>query len=192
MSDEQDREPGPWEYRAREGIIRKMIPGDVIAAVPAAREAAESEGRRLQFDFFDDEAVLKMLRLRHIDDKQLYSAGAKAGLPAGLIPFGLVLYWGAYVRYWESTRNQSLFYAGAGLVVVLTLGYFVMMLIRQWGNRPRQKVRARAAAYRKIAHIAAENGGDVPTFYPHYGPYPFAANFHADAAELDLPEKDRF
>lgn len=192
MSEDQDREPGPWEYKAREGIIRKMIPGDVIAAVPAAREAAASEGRRLQFDFFDDEAVLKLLRLRHIDDKQMQSAGVKAGIPTALILFGLFVYWGAYVQYWESARNQSLFYAGAGVVVALTLAFFVTMLVRQWSNRPRQKVRARAAAYRKIAHIAAENGGDVPTFYPHYGPYPFAANFHADAAELDLPEKNRY
>lgn len=192
MSDEEDREPGPWEYRAREGIIRKMIPGDVISAVPAAREAAEAEGRRVQFNFLDDEAVLKMLRLRHIDDTQLHNAGLKAGLPTALIPCGLGLYWGAYVQYWESARNQSLFYAGAGLVVAAALAFLVIMLTRQWGNRPRQKVRARAAAYRKIAHIAAENGGDVPTFYPHYGPYPFAANFHPDAAELDLPEKNRF
>ncbi|MFC8129024.1 hypothetical protein [Streptomyces sp. NPDC057302] len=190
--DEEDREPGPWEYRAREGIIRKMIPGDVIAAVPAAREAAESEGRRVQFDFLDDEAVLKMLRLRHIDDVQLQNGGLKAGIPTALILVGLFIYWGAYVQYWESTRNQSLFYAGAGLILAATLGFFVLMLVRQWGNRPRQKVRARAAAYRKIAHIAAENGGDVPTFYPHYGPYPFAANFHSDAAELDLPDQSRY
>ncbi|MER5258972.1 hypothetical protein [Streptomyces sp. NPDC002855] len=192
MSDEEDRDPGPWEYRAREGIIRKMIPGDVIAAVPAAREAAASEGRRLQFDFLDDEAVLKMLRLRHIDDQQMNSAGAKAGIPTALILVGLFIYWGAYVQYWESPRNQSLFYAAAGLIVCGTLAFFCTTVIRQWSNRPRQKVRARAAAYRKIAHIAAENGGDVPTFYPHYGPYPFAANFHSDAAELDLPEQSRF
>ncbi|MEV8016832.1 hypothetical protein AB0O76_10885 [Streptomyces sp. NPDC086554] len=192
MSDDQDREPGPWEYRAHKGIIRKMIPGDVIAAVPAALEAAESEGRRLQFDFLDDDAVLKMLRLRHIDDVQLQNSGLKAGIPTALILSGLFFYWGAYVQYWESARKQSLFYAGAGLVIACTLAFFAVMAIRQWSNRPRQKVRARAAAYRKIAHIAAENGGDVPAFYPHYGPYPFAANFHADAADLDLPEKNRF
>ncbi|MEV0257662.1 hypothetical protein AB0H82_25815 [Streptomyces sp. NPDC050732] len=192
MSNGEDRELGPWEYRAHAGTIRKMIPGDVIAAVPAAREAAEAEGRRLQFDFFDDDAVLKMLRLRHIDDVQLRSSGVKAGVPTALILFGLFVYWGAYVQYWESSRNQSLFYIGAGVVVACTLAFFVIKAIRQWSNRPRQKVRARAAAYRKIAHIAAENGGDVPTFYPHYGPYPFAANFHSDAAELDLPEKNRF
>ncbi|MEW1923320.1 hypothetical protein [Streptomyces sp. NPDC088360] len=192
MSDEGGREPGPWEYRARDGIIRKMIPGDVIAAVPAAREAAETEGRRLQFDFLDDEAVLKVLRLRHIDDVQMRSSGLKAGIPTALILFGLFLYWGAYVQYWESARNQSLFYVGSGLIVACTLAFFFIMAVRQWSNRPRQKVRARAAAYRKIMHIAAENGGDVPTFYPHYGPYPFAANFHPDAADLDLPEKNRF
>ncbi|QEU92566.1 hypothetical protein [Streptomyces kanamyceticus] len=190
--EDKDREPGPWEYRAREGFIRKLIPGEVIAAVPAARKAAEVEGRRVQFDFLDDEAVLKMLRLRSIDDEQLISAGKRAGYPTAFILFGLFVYWGAYVQAWESDRNKSLFYAGAGAIVAVTLLLFVVTLVRQWGNRPRQKVRARAAAYRKIAHIAAENGGDIPTFYPHYGPYPFAANFHPEADELELPERNRY
>ncbi|MFF1377060.1 hypothetical protein [Streptomyces sp. NPDC058308] len=190
--DESNREPGPWEYRAREGIIRKMIPGDVFAAVPAAREVAEAEGRRLQFDFFDDEAVLKMLRLRHLDEAQLSSAGKRLAYPTAIVLFGLFAYWGAYVQYWESARNQKLFYVAAGVILAGLVLFFVTTLIRQWGNRPRQKVRARAAAYRKVAHIAAENGGDVPAFYPHYGPYPFAANFHADAEELELPERNRY
>lgn len=194
MSDEvdNDREPGPWEYRAREGIIRTMVPGEVLAAVPAAREAAEAEGRRLRFDFLDDEAVLTLLRLRHIDDTQLHNAGKRLAWPTALILFGLFAYWGAYVQYWESARNQALYYAAAGVVVAGLVAFFVGTLIRQWGNRPRQKVRARAAAYRKIAHIAAENGGDVPAFYPHYGPYPFAANFHPEADELELPDRNRF
>ncbi|WP_223832931.1 hypothetical protein [Streptomyces venezuelae] len=190
--EDKDRDPGPWEYRAREGIIRKMVPGDVIAAVPAATEAARTEGSRLQFDFFDDEAVLKMLRLRHIDETQLHNAGKRLAWPTALILFGTFAYWGAYAQYWESDRNKSLFYAGAGAVIACLVVFFVGTLIRQWGNRPRQKVRARAAAYRKIMHIAAENGGDVPAFYPHYGPYPFAANFHAEAEELELPDRNRF
>ncbi|MFI2616421.1 hypothetical protein [Streptomyces sp. NPDC018584] len=192
MADETAREPGAWEYRARGGIIRKMIPGEVLAAVPAARQAAEAEGRRLRFDFLDDEAVLKLLRLRHIDEAQLTSAGKKAGYPLALVLMGLFVYWGGYVQHWESSENQKLFYAGAGAVVGLFVLYFVVTLIRQWGNRARQKVRARAAAYRKIAHIAAEGGAEVPAFYPHYGPYTFAANFHPDADELELPERNRF
>ncbi|MGW2228066.1 hypothetical protein [Streptomyces formicae] len=189
---DEEREPGPWEYRAREGIIRKLIPGEVIAAVPAARRAAEVEGRRVRFDFLDDEAVLKMLRLRALDDEQLTRAGKRAGFPAAFILFGVFVYWGAYVQYWESDRNKTLFYAGAGALVAATLLFFVVSLIRQWGNRPRQKVRARAAAYRKIVHIAAENGADIPSFYPHYGPYPFAANFHPEADELELPGRNRY
>ncbi|MCF3123805.1 hypothetical protein IPZ68_29465 [Streptomyces arenae] len=194
MTNEEDksRDPGPWEYRAREGIIRKMIPGEVFAAVPAAREFAETEGRRLHFDFFDDEAVLKMLRLRRIDENQLYSAGYRLAWPTALILFGVFAYWGAYAQYWESPRSQSLFYAGAGVLIAGLVVFIIGTLVRQWGNRPRQKVRARAAAYRKIAHIAAENGADVPTFYPHYGPYPFAANFHPEADELELPDRNRF
>ncbi|MEU6995599.1 hypothetical protein ABZ953_33705 [Streptomyces sp. NPDC046465] len=71
-----------------------MVPGDVLAAVPAAREAAEAEGRRLRCDFFDDEAVLKMLRLRHIDEMQLHYAGKRLAYPTAIILFGLFAYWG--------------------------------------------------------------------------------------------------
>ncbi|MXM62453.1 hypothetical protein GR925_03055 [Streptomyces sp. HUCO-GS316] len=184
---EEDREPGPGEYRARGGIIRKMVPGEVLAAVPASAELAEAEGRRLQFDFLDDEAVLRMLRLRHLDDAKLHSAGMKLGVPSALILVGLFLYWGGYVQYWESSKSQTLYYAACGAVVAVILLLYVVTLTRHWGNRPRQKVRARAAAYRQIAHVAARNGVQLPDFYPHYGPYPFAANFHPDAEDLELP-----
>ncbi|NUP23148.1 MAG: hypothetical protein HOZ81_45255 [Streptomyces sp.] len=188
MSDE-DREPGPGEYRARGSIIRTMVPGEALAAVPTARELAESEGRRLQFDFFDDTAVLKMLRLRHLDEAKLRSAGMKLGVPSALILVALFVYWGGYVQYWESSKSQSLYYAASGAFVALVVLLYAVTLTRHWGNRARQKVRARAAAYRNIAHVAIRGGADLPAFYPHYGPYPFAANFHADAEELELPDE---
>lgn len=188
MSDE-DREPGPGEYRARGNIIRQMVPGELLASVPAAREVADAEGRRVHFDFLDDEAVLKLLRLRHLDEARLHSAGMKLGVPSALVLVGLFLYWGGYVQYWESSKSQTLYYAAAGGVVALIVLLYVITLTRHWGNRPRQKVRARAAAYRKFAHAAAGGGADLPDFYPHYGPYPFAANFHADAADLELPSE---
>lgn len=184
---EEDREPGPGEYRARGDIIRKMVPAEVLAAVPAARELAESEGRRLQFDFLDDEAVLKLLRLRHLDQEKMNSGGMKLGVPSALVLMGLFVYWGAYVQYWESAKSQNAYYAAAGAVVAVIVLLYVISLRRHWGDRPRQKVRARAAAYREIAHVAARGGAELPEFYPHYGPYPFAANYHADAAELELP-----
>ncbi|CAL9542805.1 hypothetical protein SUDANB176_04280 [Streptomyces sp. enrichment culture] len=189
MSDEEDREPGPGEYRARGGIIRKMVPGQVLAAFPSARKLAEEEGRRLQFDFFDDEAVLRMLRLRHLDDAKLHNSGMKLGIPSAIILFALFAYWGSYVQYWEDPKSQTIYYAAAGAVVALIVLLYVVSLTRHWGNRARQKVRARAAAYRKIAHVAARDGVELPDFYPHYGPYPFAATFHPDAEELRLPDE---
>ncbi|MFJ1972976.1 hypothetical protein ACIO93_30400 [Streptomyces sp. NPDC087903] len=189
MSDsDEDREPGPGEYRARAGIIRKMVPGETLAVAPQTRELAEAEGRRLQFDFLDDEAVLKLLRLRYLDEAKLHSAGMKLGIPSAFALFGLFAYWGSYVRYWEDSKSQTMYYAGAAAAVALIVLLYVVSLTRHWGNRARQKVRARAAAYRKIAHVAVRHGAELPDFYPHYGPYPFAANFHSDAEELELPE----
>ncbi|MGC0330232.1 hypothetical protein RKD23_003222 [Streptomyces sp. SAI-170] len=185
---DEEREPGAGEYRARGDIIRQLVPGEVIAAVPEARSLAESEGHRLQFDFLDDESVLKMLRLRHLDESRMHIGGMKLGIPSALVLMGLFVYWGAYVQYWESSRSQVLYYAAAGTVVAFIVLLYAVFLSRHWGDRPRQKVRARAAAYRKIAHVAARNGADLPAFYPHYGPYPFAASFHADAEELELPD----
>ncbi|MFG3100128.1 hypothetical protein ACGFZL_06370 [Streptomyces sp. NPDC048182] len=98
----------------------------------------------------------------------------------------LFLYWGGNVQYWESTKSQTLYYGACGAALVLIALLYAITLTRHWGNRPRQKVRARAAAYRHIAHTAAKHGADLPEFYPHYGPYPFAATFHADAEELDV------
>jgi hypothetical protein len=188
MSDE-DREPGPGEYRARGGIIRKMVPAEVIAAVPEARSLAESEGRRLHFDFLDDDAVLRMLRLRYLDEHRMQKGGVRLGIPSAFVLMGLLAYGGAYVQYWESSTSRLVYYAAAGSVVALIVLLYVIFLTRHWSDRPRQKVRARAAAYRKIAHVAARNGADLPDFYPHYGPYPFAANYYADAAELELPDE---
>ncbi|MFC8308681.1 hypothetical protein ACFUMJ_02440 [Streptomyces olivaceus] len=185
----EDRDLDPDEYKARGNIIRKMVPGEVLSRVPEAREMAVSEGQRLQYDFLDDNAVLKLLRLRHLDESKLHSAGMKLGIPSALVMAALFVYWGGYVQYWESEKSQTLYYAGCGVTLAVIILLYVVSLTRHWGNRPRQKMRARAAAYRKISHTAARHGAELPDFYPHYGPYPFAANFHANAAELELPDE---
>ncbi|MFJ4920138.1 hypothetical protein [Streptomyces sp. NPDC088725] len=185
MADEN--ELGEWEYNARADIVRKLVPGEVLTSVPAARKAAEEAGRAVQFDFLDDHAVLKMLRLRHLDEAKLFSTGMKVGFPLAILLAGFALYWGAYVRYWESSKDQTIYYAAGGCVVGAMFILFVVTAIRHWSNHGRQKVRARAREYRKIAHVARAAGAKIPKHYPHYGPYPFAANFHADAEEIDLP-----
>ncbi|MFF2845669.1 hypothetical protein ACFVT5_04985 [Streptomyces sp. NPDC058001] len=190
MTGEQEGPLGPQEYKARGGIVRTQVPGEVLTASPAARRAAEEAGRELRFDFLDDAAVLKLLRLRHLDDVQLHNVGMRWRLPVILVVAAPILYWGAYVQYWESSRSQTLYYAAAGAVMGAVVCGFAVAAVREWSHRGWQKVRARAAAYRNIAHIAARNGTELPDFYPHYGPYPFAANFHADAEELDLPDEE--
>ncbi|MFJ6566077.1 hypothetical protein ACIQNU_01530 [Streptomyces sp. NPDC091292] len=190
MTGEQEQPLGPQEYKARGGIVRTQIPGEVLTASPAARQAAEEAGREVRFDFLDDAAVLKLLRLRHLDDVQLHKTGMRWAFPVVLVLAGPILYWGAYVQYWESSRSQTLYYAASAAVICVVVCGYALAAIRLWSHRGWQKVRARAAAYRKIAHIAARNGTELPAFYPHYGPYPFAANFHADAEELDLPDEE--
>ncbi|QCX78420.1 hypothetical protein C9F11_24020 [Streptomyces sp. YIM 121038] len=195
-----DRPPGPGEYRARGDLVRSLVPGAVLAAVPAARAAAEAEGHRLRFDFLDDAAVLELLRLRHLDEAALHRAGVRLGVPTALVAFALFAGWGAYAQHWEPGRDQYLYYGLCGAVGVLVVVLYAVTLTRHWGSRPRQRVRARAAAYRRIAHLARDGGAPLPDAYPHYGPYPFAARYRPEAAtddgdggaaDLDMPADRR-
>lgn len=188
--DDDEQELGEWEYNARKGIVRQLVPAAVLLSAPAARHAAEEAGRAVQFDFQDDRAVLNLLRLRRVDELKMSSAGKWIGRPLAALLAAFFVYWGGYVQYWESSRNQKLYYAAAGIVLGALIVIFIITVLRHWGNRARQKVRARAAEYRRIAHIARVAGADVNESYPHYGPYPFAANFHADAEDLELPQKE--
>ncbi|WP_225987249.1 hypothetical protein [Streptomyces spectabilis] len=174
---------GPGEYRARGDIVRSLVPGAVLAAVPEARAAAGAEGRRLRFDFLDDAAVLELLRLRHLDEAALHRAGMRLGIPTALVSFALFAGWGAYVQHWGPGRDQYLYYGLCGAAGVLVVALYAVTLTRHWGSRPRRNVRARAAAYRRIAHLARDGGAELPDSYPHYGPYPFAATFHPEAAD---------
>ncbi|MFF1764056.1 hypothetical protein [Streptomyces sp. NPDC058249] len=186
---DEPTELGEWEFIGRRGGDPvRLVPGEVIAAVPEARSLAEQAGRELRFDFLDDTAVLGMLRLRHLDEEKMFNAGFALGVPLAIIGFGGGVYWGGVAQYWESSSAQTIYLAAMAAAVLLLLTLFVRSAVSHWGDRSRQSLRARAKRYRDVAHAARRGGADIPVHYPHYGPYPFAATFHPDAEELTLPD----
>lgn len=179
MSDRQGF--GPKEFIGRRGgEVVTLVSGSVIAAVPEARRAAEKAGQELRFDFLDDAAVLALLRRRHLDEEDMFKAGFAHGVPLALVGFVAVIYWGGVAQYWETAAARTAYAAVAVAVVGAQLLFFVRSAMAQWRDPVRQNLRARARKYREIAHIARRGGADVPAHYPHYGPYPFAANFHPE------------
>ncbi|WP_413757652.1 hypothetical protein [Streptomyces sp. MMBL 11-3] len=184
-------ELGEWEFIGRRGGDRvRLVPAEVIIGVPEARTLARSASTELRFDFLDDRAVLRMLRLRHADEEEMFAAGFRIGVPLAVIGFGAAVYWGGIAQYWESSRAQTIYLVVAGAVVLSLLALYVRTAVAHWGDPVRQNLRARARKYREVAHTARKGGAEVPAHYPHYGPYPFAAAFHPEVeeAEADEPE----
>ncbi|MGW6641217.1 hypothetical protein [Streptomyces iakyrus] len=185
MSDE-NHDLGPWEFIGRRGgETTTLVGGSVIAAVPEAERAAQEARRELRFDFLDDQAVLELLRRRHADEEDMFKAGFVHGVPLALVGPGVVLYWAGVAQYWETVAPRDAYLAVAITVVVTQFFFFVRSAMSHWGDPVRQNLRARAAAYRKIAHIARRGGADIPAHYPHYGPYPFAATFRPDVDDRE-------
>lgn len=154
-----EQELGPRQFIGRRGgDIVTLVDGSVIAGVPEAKQAAEEAGRELRFDFLDDEAVLEMLHRRHADEEEMFNAGLKHGAPLALVGFGAVVYWGGVAQYWETPASRNAYLAVAAVVLLTQIFFFVRSGIRQWGDPVRQNLRARAAKYRQIAHIARRGG----------------------------------
>lgn len=188
-SDSDSAELGEWEFIGRRGgDPARLVPAEVIAAVPDAKNLAEAANQELRFDFLDDRAVLRMLRLRHGDEEAMFNAGFKTGVPLAIIGFGAAVYWGGVAQYWESSAARTVYLAAAAVVVLVLLALFVRTAVAHWGDPARQNLRARARKYREVAHVARRGGADIPAHYPHYGPYPFAANFHPDADEAEFTD----
>ncbi|MDQ0386113.1 hypothetical protein J2S54_002933 [Streptomyces sp. DSM 42143] len=176
-------ELGEWEFIGRRGgAVSRLVPGEVLYADPQVKQRAQTAARELLFDFTDDRAVLSMLRSRHDDEEAMFGTGAKWGIPLAVIGLFAVIYWAGVARYWESSAARSGYLAVASVLILLLVFFFVRGAVKIWGDRSRQNLRARAHKYRELAHAARRAGADVPRHYPHYGPYPFAANFHRQTA----------
>jgi hypothetical protein len=186
-----DEELKEWEFIGRRGgDVANLVSGSVIAAVPEANRAAKAAGQELRFDFLDDRAVLDLLRQRHEDEEDMFKAGAVHGVPLALVGTAAVLYWAAVAQYWEVAASRNAFLAIAAIVLVTQIFFFVRSAKSHWGDPVRQNLRARAVAYRKIAHIARRGGADIPAHYPHYGPYPFAATFRPEVDDREKLESE--
>ncbi|MFI9751060.1 hypothetical protein [Streptomyces collinus] len=186
-----DEELKEWEFIGRRGgDVATLVSGSVIAAVPEADRAAKAAGQELRFDFLDDRAVLDLLRRRHEDEEDMFKAGAVHGVPLALVGTAAVLYWAAVAQYWEVAASRNAFLAIAAIVLVTQIFFFVRSAKSHWGDLVRQNLRARAVAYRKIAHIARRGGADIPAHYPHYGPYPFAATFRPEVDDREKFESE--
>ncbi|MFD7685269.1 hypothetical protein [Streptomyces sp. NPDC059781] len=182
-------ELGPREFIGRRGgETVTLVDGSVIAGIAEAKQVAEEARRELRFDFLDDRAVLDLLRRRHADEEDMFNAGLKHGVPLALVGFGAVLYWGGVAQYWETTASRATCLAAAGAIVVVQIFFFVRSAMSHWGDPVRQNLRARAAKYREIAHVARRGGAEIPARYPHYGPYPFAATFRAEVDDREQSE----
>ncbi|CAM5646670.1 putative protein OS=Streptomyces tendae OX=1932 GN=GUR47_18065 PE=4 SV=1 [Streptomyces tendae] len=123
-----------------------------------------------------------MLRSRHDDEEAMFRTGVNWGIPLAVIGLFAVIYWAGVARYWESSVARGGYLVIASLLIILLAFFFIRGAVKIWGNKSRQNLRARAHKYRELAHAARKAGVDVPNHYPHYGPYPFAANFHRQAA----------
>jgi hypothetical protein len=186
-----DEELKEWEFIGRRGgDVATLVSGSVIAAVPEADRAAKAAGQELRFDFLDDRAVLDLLRRRHEDEEDMFKAGAVHGVPLALVGTAAVLYWAAVAQYWEVAASRNAFLAIAAIVLVTQIFFLVRSAKSHWGDPVRQNLRARAVAYRKIAHIARRGGADIPAHYPHYGPYPFAATFRPEVDDREKSESE--
>ncbi|MEV0689511.1 hypothetical protein [Streptomyces sp. NPDC050388] len=188
MSDD-NHDLGPWEFVGRRGgDAVTLVGGSVIAAVPEAKRAAEEARRELRFDFLDDRAVLDLLRRRHTDEEDMFSAGFRHGVPLALVGFGAAIYWGGVVQYWETAASRNVYLTVAVALVVTQVFFFARSAMSHWGDQVQQNLRARAGKYREIAHIARRGGADIPPRYPHYGPYPFAARFRPEVDDREQSE----
>ncbi|MZG14106.1 hypothetical protein GUR47_18065 [Streptomyces tendae] len=179
-----------WEFIGRRGgAVSRLVPGEVLFADPQVKVCAQAAGRELLFDFTDDRAVLSMLRSRHDDEEVMFSNGTKWGVPLAVIGLFAVIYWAGVVRYWESSAARNGYLAIASVLILLLVFFFIRSAVKTWGDKSRQNLRSRAHKYRELAHAARRAGMDVPNRYPHYGPYPFAANFHRETALAESGEE---
>ncbi|TPQ22075.1 hypothetical protein [Streptomyces sporangiiformans] len=166
-----------------------MVSSWVIAAVPAAKAAAERYGREVRFDFLDDRAVHWLLFHRWEDKRKWRGRGCLASLPLAVSTFGAWPFWDLVASQKPRPFQIAFICVDVLIVVGLLLGLYL------W-RRPSlrdpslRNVRIRARRYREIVGIARSGGADIPATYPYYGMYASARNFFPDAPELPTPESD--
>lgn len=177
------------KFMGDDGGVHDMVSSSVIAAVPAAKAAAERYGRELHFDFLDDRAVHGLLFHRWEDNRKWRGRGCLASIPLFIFAAGAWPFWDLVASQKSRPFQIAFICADALIVVGLLVGLYL------W-RRPSlrdpslRNVRIRARRYREIAGVARRGGADIPATYPYYGMYASSRNFFPDAPELPVPESD--
>lgn len=168
------------------GVVHELVPSSVIAAVPAARQAAEQYGREVHFNFLDDKAVLWLLCQRSQDTSKAGVLGCLFTLPLFVFTAGAWPFWDLVIA--EKPRPFQVGFIIADVLLVCGL-LIAMYLLRRRSLRDEtnRNMRCRARLYRKIVGIARRGGADIPSLYPHYGMYATSRKFFPDAPERPFP-----
>lgn len=154
-----------------QGAVHNMVSSSVIAAVPAARAAAERYGREVRFDFLDDRAVHWMLFQRREDTEKASVLGCLLALPMIVFGFGAWPFWDL-VASQKSRHFQIAFIVVDALIVCGALMGTYLLRRRSLIDQTIRNVRCRARLYRKIVGIARQGGADIPVFTPTTGCMP--------------------
>ncbi|MEV2255334.1 hypothetical protein AB0I94_33015 [Streptomyces sp. NPDC050147] len=168
------------------GTAHDMVPSSVIAAVPAAREAAEQYGRAVRFDFLDDRAVHWLLFQRRRDAEKGSLVGCLLALP--IFVFGV----GAW-PFWDLVASQKPRPFQIAFICIDALILLACLVVAYRLRRPdvvsqtQRNMRCRARLYRKIVVIARRGGADIPSMYPYYGMYATSRKFFPDAPDSPVP-----
>lgn len=172
------------------GTVHNMVSSSVIAAVPAAKAAAERYGREVRFDFLDDQVVHWMLFQRREDTEKASCLGCLVALPLFVFGLGAWPFWDL-VASQKSRQFQTAFIVVDALIVCASLVATYLARRRSLLDPTNRNVRCRARLYRKIIGIARQGGAEIPHLYPYYGMYVTSRKFFPDAPDLPIPEKDQ-
>ena len=173
-----------------QGTVRNMVPSSVIAAVPAAKAAAEGYGREVRFDFLDDQAVHWMLFQRREETGKAGIQGCLFAIPIFILGVGAWPFWDL-VASQKSREFQIGFIVADALLLCALLVPLFLWRLRDLRDQTMRNMRCRARLYRKIVGIARQGGADIPRLYPYYGMYASSRKFFPDAPERPIPEKDQ-
>ncbi|WP_406332131.1 hypothetical protein [Streptomyces sp. NBC_00203] len=173
-----------------QGTTHNMVSSSVIAAVPAAKAAAESYGREVHFDFLDDQAVHRLLFHRWEDNRKWRGRGCLASIPLFVFGVGAWPFWDLVAS--QKSRSFQITFIGADALIVVGMLVGLYLWRRPSLRDPSlRNVRIRARRYREIAGIARRGGADIPATYPYYGMYAASRKFFPDAPELPIPEEEQ-
>ncbi|MGW2682597.1 hypothetical protein ACWC6I_05460 [Streptomyces sp. NPDC001414] len=172
------------------GTVHQLIPSSVIAAVPAAKAAAERFGQEVRFDFLDDRAVHWMLFQRREDTEKGGFLGCLLAIPVFVLGFGAWPFWDLVASEKSRAFQAAFVAADALLLVAFALAVFLLRL-PDLRNHTVRNMRCRARLYRKIAGIARRGGADIPALYPYYGMYASSRKFFPEASDRPLPDQER-